>query len=128
MAERDSVSVSIVRTEVANQLKRIGKSKRASEYVSVHVINACELLAELDESRNSHIREAQRGQVAEARLETTAALEAERDALRAVIAWALGERDDFPDRPERVEGKPYPFYYWRSELRKRADAVHAVSP
>ncbi len=49
------------------------------------------------------------------------------DALRAVIHWALGERDEFPERPERIEGKPYPFYWWRSELRKRATAAVAAA-
>jgi len=54
----------------------------------------------------------------------------ERDAARAqvaalseVILWALGERDAFPDRPDRVEGKPYPWYWWRTELRRRYTAA-----
>lgn len=45
------------------------------------------------------------------------------DALRDIIEWALGERDDFPVIPDRIEGKPYPFYWWRSELRRRYRAA-----
>lgn len=47
--------------------------------------------------------------------------------LVEVIEWALGERDDFPDRPERVEGKPYPWYWWRTEMRARLVAALASS-
>ena len=44
-------------------------------------------------------------------------------ALSDVILWALGERDVFPDRPDRIEGKPYPWYWWRKELRRRFTAA-----
>lgn len=50
-------------------------------------------------------------------------LRAENEALRSIILWALGENGDFPDRPERVEGKPHPLYWWRTEMRKRLNAA-----
>lgn len=49
------------------------------------------------------------------------------EALRDVIEWALGERDAFPDRPERVQGKPYAFYWWRTEMRRRYEAALALA-
>lgn len=49
------------------------------------------------------------------------------DELEGVIRWALGEEGDFPDRPEKVEGKTQPLYWWRTELRSRA-ALAASSP
>lgn len=47
--------------------------------------------------------------------------------LEAAIRWALGEGDsDFGDhKPERVEGKVYPQYWWRYELRERAGIAWA---
>ena len=42
--------------------------------------------------------------------------------------WALGENGEFPDRPERVEGKPYPFYWWRSEMRRRYNDALTPTP
>ena len=39
----------------------------------------------------------------------------ERDSLREAIAWALGERDEFPLR-EQGQGA----FWWRAELRRRA--------
>ena len=49
-------------------------------------------------------------------------------ALALSIIEALGYHGEFPDRPDRVEGKPYPFYWWRTEMRKRLDAALAVQP
>lgn len=49
------------------------------------------------------------------------------EGLRAIIMWALGENGEFPDRPERVKGKPYPAYWWRHEMRRRLDAVDAAT-
>lgn len=46
------------------------------------------------------------------------ALEADNINLRSAIEWALGERGDFPPKPEG--GKPY---WWRTELRKRSRGV-----
>jgi len=43
--------------------------------------------------------------------------------LNGVIEWMLGENGEFPVRPSRLSGKPYPMYYWRSELRARRDAA-----
>ena len=51
------------------------------------------------------------------------ALRAERDALRKLVLWALGENGKFPERPERIVGKPYPMYYWRREMRGRFTAL-----
>lgn len=48
-------------------------------------------------------------------------------SLRDVILWALGEGDDFPERPDRGEGKPVRLYWWRSELRRRYEAALAAS-
>lgn len=53
------------------------------------------------------------------------ALEQERDRLRDIILWALGERGEFLLPPERVRGKPYPHYWWRTEMRRRLDAALA---
>lgn len=46
--------------------------------------------------------------------------------LQAVIEWALGEGDGFPDWPESVTIKGNPKYWWRTELRKRYDAALAA--
>jgi hypothetical protein len=43
--------------------------------------------------------------------------------LNGVIEWMLGENGEFPVRPNRFGCKPYPMYYWRSELRARRDAA-----
>jgi hypothetical protein len=42
-----------------------------------------------------------------------------------LVAWLLGENGEFPDRPERIAGKPYPYYWWRTELRKRYEALQS---
>lgn len=55
--------------------------------------------------------------------EQTARLAAQ---LVDVVRWALGEVDEFPAPPERVKGKPYPTYWWRGELRRRAIAAGAT--
>lgn len=47
----------------------------------------------------------------------------ESDAVRGLIAWLMGEEGEFPDRPEKVEGKPHPLYWWRTELRQRWEAI-----
>ena len=52
-------------------------------------------------------------------------LRAERDALRNIILWALGENGAFPDP---VEAKPRRLYWWRPEMRSRLDAALAVQP
>lgn len=53
---------------------------------------------------------------------------AERDALRDIILWALGENGEFPKIPWGVLHTPYPFYWWRKEMRSRLDAALAVQP
>ena len=40
-----------------------------------------------------------------------------------LIAWLLGENGEFPARPEKIEGRLQPLYWWRTELRKRWDAL-----
>lgn len=52
----------------------------------------------------------------------------QRDAAAELIMWLLGERGDFPERPERVEGKPHPLYWWRTELRRRFDDIRRSHP
>jgi hypothetical protein len=41
--------------------------------------------------------------------------------LEAAIAWALGESDTFPEEPPPLAGKYRQRYWWRSELRRRAE-------
>ena len=54
-------------------------------------------------------------------------LKAEREGLREVIYWALGERGPFPDRPEGWDKMQYkPWYWWRTELRQKLDAAIAA--
>lgn len=43
--------------------------------------------------------------------------------LEDAIRWALGEKGDFPSRPEGAGS-----YYWRAELRKRAGMSRANVP
>lgn len=51
-------------------------------------------------------------------------LRQEREGLRELIHWALGERDDFPSRPENWNDLKYkPWYWWRNELRNRFEAI-----
>ena len=57
-----------------------------------------------------------------------AGVHAECEALRNIILWALGENGEFPERPWGVLHTPYPFYWWRTEMRKRLDAAMAVQP
>ncbi len=40
-----------------------------------------------------------------------------------VIAWALGERGEFPDWPPSLQMIGGPKYWWRNEMRDRAKAV-----
>ncbi len=51
--------------------------------------------------------------------------EAERDALRECIEWALGEGEDFPAWPDTVTITGNPKYWWRTELLRRYDAARA---
>ena len=51
--------------------------------------------------------------------------QSEREALRSIILWALGENGEFPDPSE---GKPRRLYWWRNEMRSRLDAALAVQP
>lgn len=50
------------------------------------------------------------------------AAEAGAGRLREAIRWALGEgNSDFGDKiPEPRAGRPFPLYWWRTELRERA--------
>lgn len=48
------------------------------------------------------------------------------DEVAKLIAWLLGEGEDFPTRPEKIEGKPHPLYWWRTELRKRWNALQSI--
>jgi hypothetical protein len=51
------------------------------------------------------------------------------DALSETILWALGERDEFPSRPEDWNERKYkPWYWWRGELRKRFDTAMGKEP
>jgi hypothetical protein len=43
------------------------------------------------------------------------ALDREKKRLKEAILWALGERDEFPERPSGAS-----LYWWRIELRRRA--------
>lgn len=51
-----------------------------------------------------------------------AGLQARVDRLELAVRWALGEVDEFPQRPEPIPGKPFssPAYWWRTEFRNRA--------
>ncbi len=52
----------------------------------------------------------------------------ETERLRDVIRWALGERDEFPPRPQPWDQFTYkPWYWWRIELRKRAGLLPDVA-
>ena len=77
----------------------------------------------------------QRAEAAEAKLRDVAywheawkEAEAEREALRNIILWALGENGEFPERPRSDSHNLYPFYWWRTEMRKRLDTAMAVQP
>lgn len=50
-------------------------------------------------------------------------LEKQRDGLRDLILWALGENGDFPPHPDPIPGKPIMRYWWRNEMRDRMSAV-----
>ena len=54
--------------------------------------------------------------------------EDENAKLRAVIEWALGERERFPDWPDTVTITGNPKYWWRIELRDRYNAATKVTP
>lgn len=41
----------------------------------------------------------------------------------AIFRWLLGEEGEFPERPDSVPGKPYPYYYWRSHLRAKLEVL-----
>lgn len=69
---------------------------------------------------------AARGQV-EALLQFNNRAAQENFDLREIIMWALGERDEFPARPENWADLKYkPWYWWRKELRARLDAIDAA--
>lgn len=55
-------------------------------------------------------------------LDALDAAEARVRQLEAAARWALGEDSDipFPSRPDKVEGKPQPLYWWRSTFRRLA--------
>ena len=81
---------------------------------------ACQLVAAMHAAAVGEITGPKRGVV-----EDVADLRAERDALRNIILWALGENGAFPDP---VEAKPRRLYWWRPEMRSRLDAALAVQP
>ncbi len=56
-----------------------------------------------------------------------AAMTQRAEAAERVIKWALGEVDDFPDWPATVTITGNPKYWWRTELRKRFDAIASAS-
>lgn len=48
--------------------------------------------------------------------------------LRELIMWALGEGGRFPDRPSKWDGRKYkPWFWWRTELRKRFEALTSTT-
>jgi len=45
------------------------------------------------------------------------------EQIRELIEWLLGERGDFPLKPEPLAGRWHRNYWWREELRRRATAL-----
>jgi hypothetical protein len=43
--------------------------------------------------------------------------------LDAIVRWLLGEEGEFPNPPEKVAGRYFPLYWWRTELRRRVAAL-----
>jgi hypothetical protein len=57
-------------------------------------------------------------------LTADAALPSSREMqLDAIVRWLLGEEDEFPNPPEKVAGRYFPLYWWRTELRRRVAAL-----
>lgn len=90
-------------------LQFIDRARQAADRIEADAARIAELEAELAAARAPVERQAPEG-------------------FHELIMWLLGENGEFPDRPERVEGKIYPYYWWRKELRQRYEALRAEGP